>query len=65
MRYKAYIAMIQDGGESSHDRLERRKGVCGSPDQIDSQLCCGIRGGLPVRPALIRCTRLDIVFWEF
>ena len=65
VRYKAYIAMIEDGGETSHDRLEWGKGVCGFLDQIDSQLGCGIRGGLPVQPTLIRCTWPNSGFWEF
>ena len=35
MIYKPYIAVIQNGGETSHDRLEWGKGVCGFLDQVD------------------------------
>ena len=35
VRYKSYIAMIQDGGETSHDGLEWGKGVCRFLDQVD------------------------------
>ena len=48
VRYKSYITVIQDGGETSHDGLERGKGVRGFLDQINGRLGCGIRGGLLV-----------------
>ena len=35
MRGILYIAMIQDFREAPANRLERGKGICGSPDQID------------------------------
>ena len=35
MRNKPYVAMIQDGGEASENRLERGKSVRGFLDQID------------------------------
>ena len=32
---RPYIAMVQDGGETSDNGLERGEGVCGFLDKID------------------------------